>query len=250
MPSVRQAAGRAWHDALAVLQRLPGLATTALAIVVAIGLGGSLLRTNAAGIPESSTPVEIVAQILQAFLVTPYLIAVHRFIILGEVAHDYGAGFRVPRFRRFFAWSLALAALWWAALTLAGLPKGLAGVVVLVPVVAAAMVVSLRLIVLFPALAVDAPGASWRNAISDTKGHAWRIFLIFLLASLPIFIADVAVLVVALQTGIFDGKTLSRTWMLAGTMLGGVAEFLYLTLAVAIASRLYESVGKRLKVAE
>jgi hypothetical protein len=250
MPSVGKAAGQAWRDALAVFQKLPGLATTALAIVVAIGLGQSLWRIGPSGIPESSMLVGILAQLVQAFLITPYLIAVHRFIILGEVSRDYGAGFREPRFRRFFAWSLALSAVWWAALALASLPTGSASFVVLVPACTVAIVVSLRVIVLFPALAVDAPGTSWKNAIADTKGRVWRIFLIFLLANLPIFIAEFVVLMAAVQAGIFDGALLPRTWMHAGTLLGGVAEFVYLTLAVVIASRLFEAIGKRLKAAD
>ena len=247
MSSVGQAAAQAWRDVLDALRALAPLALIALVIVLAIALGEALWRVGPFGIPESSTPVNILAQVMQAFLVTPYLIAVHRFIILGEGTQNYGAQFREPRFRRFFAWSIALSAIWWAALWFEWLPKGFLAIVVIILAIVVALVLSLRVIVLFPALAVDAPGTSWKNAIADTKGRAWRIFLIFLLAGLPIFVADIVVLMAAVWEGIFEAGRLPLRWMILGTALGGVAQFVYLTLAVVIASRLYESLGKRVK---
>src|SRR5206468_513086 len=38
--------------------------------------------------------------------------------------------------------------------------------------------VMLRLSILFPAIAVDAPGANWRNAMADTRGYALPIVLV------------------------------------------------------------------------
>ncbi|MCZ7642386.1 MAG: hypothetical protein M5U33_06165 [Pseudorhodoplanes sp.] len=48
-----------------------------------------------------------------------------------------------------------------------------------------AVIVALRVLILFPAIAVDAPGARWRNAYFDTKGHTWRVFGISVLTALP-----------------------------------------------------------------
>lgn len=243
MPSVGKAAARAWRDLLAVFEKLPRLALIAFVIVVAVALGEAFWRAT-------PTLVSILAQLVQAFLVTPYLIAVHRLIILGEVAPDYASGFRAPRFQRFFAWSVVFSAMWWAALSLASLPSGLPGVAVLVAVAFVALVVSLRMIVLFPAVAVDAPGARWQNAFADTKGHVWRIFLIFVVAGLPIFLADIVVLSTALSIGVLTSEPLLPEWSTVGGLLGGVAQFVYFTLAVVIASRLYESIGQRLKGAD
>jgi hypothetical protein len=50
------------------------------------------------------------------------------------------------------------------------------------------VIVCLRLLILFPAIAVDADGASWRNAIADTKGHTWRLFFIMLLTAIPAYV--------------------------------------------------------------
>ena len=45
------------------------------------------------------------------FLLTPYLIAVHRFIILGETTAIYRLVPTDKRFQRYFAWSLVPAAM-------------------------------------------------------------------------------------------------------------------------------------------
>jgi hypothetical protein len=42
------------------------------------------------------------------------------------------------------------------------------------------IVVVVRQAILFPAIAIDAPGATWSNARNDTKGSSWRVFLILL----------------------------------------------------------------------
>jgi hypothetical protein len=43
----------------------------------------------------------------------------------------------------------------------------------------AAVGVSLRLTILLPALAVEAPGATPAHALADTKGHVLRILALF-----------------------------------------------------------------------
>ena len=40
----------------------------------------------------------------------------------------------------------------------------------------------------FPAIAVDAVGATWSNARNDTKGHSWRVLFVFICTLLPMTI--------------------------------------------------------------
>ena len=40
------------------------------------------------------------------------------------------------------------------------------------------VIVVVRRVILFPAVAVDAPGATWSNARRDTKGSSWRVAFI------------------------------------------------------------------------
>jgi hypothetical protein len=90
---------------------------------------------------------------------------------------------------------------------------------------------------------VDAPGATWRNVMADTKGHVWRIFLFSLVASLPL-------IVLILAFGALVGfRPPTGSWIDSGlfilfnTVLGVVA----LTLFIVVASRLYMWIGNRAK---
>jgi hypothetical protein len=125
------------------------------------------------------------------FLLTPYLIAVHRFIILGEKTTSYRIVPTEPRFRRFFGWLLVLSALLYAPVLATLLFKSISSVLVIfafVPLIAFGILLPIRTIVLFPAVAVDAPGANWGQAVADTKGHAGRIFSTMVGAILPLAI--------------------------------------------------------------
>ena len=178
---------------------------------------------------------------MQAFLLTPYLIAVHRFIILGETATPYRLEPRAHRFQLFFLWSVVLSMFYWVpAFVLGALPRTtgtmLVGSLLLLAIFVAAVIVSTRLIILFPAIAVDAPGATWVNAMADTKGNFWRILLISMLATLPVLIGMIAVALLA-------GEALCS---LRHRSKGAMSVVL-MTLAVAVASRLYEQLGDRVK---
>jgi hypothetical protein len=88
-----------------------------------------------------------------------------------------------------------------------------------------------RLSILFPAIAVDAPGATLSNVLADTRGYGWQIFLIGLLASLPIGAVHI----------------LFRLLVRRGTVMEAVVDaalgIVSATLLVVIASRLYQRLG-------
>jgi hypothetical protein len=103
-------------------------------------------------------------------------------------------------------------------------------------------VLAIRAIVLFPAVAVDAPGANWLQEIADTGGHTWRIFFIILMAMLPLFIVNIilAVVVGSAATPIPGLLAITFLWY-------PLAILLAYTLAAVIASRLYQWIGVRVK---
>jgi polyferredoxin len=94
--------------------------------------------------------------------------------------------------------------------------------------------------VLFPAVAVDAPGADWRNAIRDTRKHIWFVLAVTILPFVPIGLLGSMVI------------PLFRPW--AGSLIGLIVGILWigamllvaLTLGAVIASRLYQVIGDRL----
>ena len=123
-------------------------------------------------------------------MLAPFVIAVHRFVIRGDVTRSYTLPVGEPFFRIFVAWLFALK-------VFVGLPVDLLGVLqafywslsastlVFAAAVVAVVAVLLRLSILLPACAVAAPGATPAHAFADTKGEALRLLALFFLALLP-----------------------------------------------------------------
>jgi hypothetical protein len=103
------------------------------------------------------------------------------------------------------------------------------------------IVLSLRLIILFPALAVNARGANAPNALADSEGHVFRIFTIFVLAGLP-FAALAAAITILLGRSVAVPGTPAAVVGLAGD---AVIQTAILILFVAIASRLVQTLAAR-----
>ena len=110
-------------------------------------------------------------------------------------------------------------------------------------ILVAIIIVTLRLTIIFPAVAVDAPGATWGNVMADTKGYAWRIFLFGLVASLPLIVP-------ALVLGALIGfGTTTGSWIVSALSIvfTAVLSVVGLTLFIVVASRLYLWIGNRTK---
>ncbi len=175
-----------------------------------------------------------VVRALWAFFLTPVYLAVHRYIILGEVTSGYALAIEQRRFQRFFLCTLVLYAIW----LLPSVPGffGHSGVTVVAMLIVSLVCtfVSTRLIILFPAIAVDAPGTSFGNAFDDTKGYFWRIFGILVVATLPIVVAAIAI-------GLWLGPLSAATKLMSAVM-----NMPTMALGIAIASRLYLGLSDRL----
>jgi hypothetical protein len=107
----------------------------------------------------------------------------------------------------------------------------------------AALVVSvalmLRLSILPPAIAVEAPGARPATALENTKGWTLRIFAIFFVAVIPWFALDLAVTALI-------GRGIAVTGSIAGMIglvFGAILQTVLLTLIAVIASLLFIALG-------
>ncbi len=246
-PLVWQSTVQAWRDAVEVLRALPGLMLTVLAISIGISLLSILLIPFEPG--TRPLLVSFVISGIQNFLVTPYLIAVHRFIILGERTARYDLAPGTHRFQLFFLWSMTLSISYWMpSFAVSGgrveaILLSLMWLMLWLIVMVVMSIVSLRLIILFPAIAVDAPGATWRNAMADTKGNFWRIFFICLVALLPIVVMLVLLVRVTAATNASASPAAGAVF---AVILRGVIGVIAPTVAVALASRLYQQLGERL----
>lgn len=235
-----------YRDAWQAIRAMPMLAGYALLIMFAVNLLDYVFPFRAAEDDVVvGTVVSFAVSAVQNFFLTPIMIAVHRFIVLGDTAPRYALepGSRV--FRAFFGWMMALSALGLLAALLFApndLPGLISGVIALLAMVAL-IVVTIRLSILFPAIAVDAADASAANAWADSKGHTLRIFLIFLLAVLPILVG--AILFILWFVLDDDSQTGSELGIAAMVVVSFVQMF-FLILCVAIASRLYQALADRL----
>jgi hypothetical protein len=254
-PPIFESAALAWSDTGRTVRALPVPALIALVVVTALTIGQDLLIPQQQQ-QQSARFVPVLTAFLvagvQACLITPYLIALHRFIILGEGTSGYPLAPATPRFQRYFGWSLAVS-------VLGLLPTALPLIVTADPIVRLALfavlvvgfvVVSVRMLILFPATAVEAPNASFANAWADSAGTFWRTIGILVLALIP-WIALIAVsAVVGVLTGAISETPLPLgSLMIVSSAVQAVIVLLGCTLAFAIASRLYQRIGERLRPA-
>jgi hypothetical protein len=106
-------------------------------------------------------------------VLVPFQIAIYRLLISGDAASGYRFDISTVRFRRMLGWTAAFWVLAIIPLHLPGFVAPSDGAEVIISVVLFALVIFavLRLTIFLPAIAVDAPGASVRNAFADTGGH-------------------------------------------------------------------------------
>jgi hypothetical protein len=185
-----------------------------------------------------------IENVLNAFIMTPMIIAIHRFVLLGEVTRFY-----LPNvFRRRFLHFFGLCLVYQAAILAVGLPLALFGTHA-IPIIATIFLaigciwMGTRIILVFPAAAIDAPGASFRNAFSDSRGAGGPIFVTLLFIGLLIGVIEIGV---RLLIEILVGATTIRGWLYLLNM--SIAQVVTLAAFAVAASRIYQGLAGRLKV--
>ena len=186
------------------------------------------------------------------FLLTPFYLAVHRFLLLGEEPTRYDFKLSSPRFQLFFGWLAVSVVLMSFPSTLGALaaaksplyyfsrPSPDLDFTILAAARIVVFIIVLRLLVLFPAVAVDAPGVGWQNAFSDTRSRIWFALAVTILPFIPIGLLGVAV------APLFRFSPGSLTGLVAALLWLGATLLVASTLAAVIASRLYQVIGDRL----
>jgi hypothetical protein len=249
-PPVLQTVTTAYRDVGRVIHAMPVLTGTMIAILIAVNLA-SLFILPAPSPGSFKSPlfdlILLAASAIQSFLVTPFLIAVHRFILLHQLTGQYALATQEPRFFRFFGWSLVITSLslfpaamqsWLGVL---GSPGAFTGILTLV-IMVLCFFVTFRLTILFPAIAIDAPGATAANAYADSKGNVWRIFFIFFLAILPFMAFVLGLFFLGLISTAHDISLLKIGEKVVSAIIGVPVYALF----VAVASRLFQALGDRL----
>jgi len=181
-----------------MLPALRPLVINGFLIVLAISVLDQFIPARLADQELLGTAITLVEAAMRAFLLTPILIAIHRFIILDEITKTYAVPLSEPAFRRFFAWLFAFEVLAGFPLDFLGALQALnvtltASTIGFVAALVVAVALMVRLSILPPAIAVEAPGGRLASALEDTKGSALRIFAIFFVAIIPWLAVDLAV---------------------------------------------------------
>jgi hypothetical protein len=244
---ILRASKTAYRDLWHVIMAMPALIGCALLIILAQTVVEIMVPQGVWATPFFGSVLGFLLGVLRSFLLTPIMIATHRYIILGEVTSGYVLDPATPAFQAFFRWLVALSALSAGAtlvhaLVLAASPWIVVTIAVFILGAVVVIAVTARLSILFPAIAVGAVGANAGNAWADTEGYVFGIFLVFLVASVPLMAVAILELV-ALGPGLMErGSTLSIIDLIIGSPIQTGLAILY----VAIASRIFQALAHRL----
>ena len=112
------------------------------------------------------------------------------------------------------------------------------------------IMVFLRTVLLFPALAVGSPYARWKNSWRDTSGHVWRMIGTGFLVGIPIFIVSIVLSAVSIVVFVSVVKqTGSIPLWLSNVAGSGMVAITYLptaSIGAVIASRYFQRYGNAL----
>jgi hypothetical protein len=238
----------AYRDWGRTLNAMRAITLSAIIILTAISVGAEFVPRRLSEQQLFGVALGLAQDAIWAFLLAPFVIALHRFVILGEIAPAYTLPIDEPAFLIFFGWLFALK-------VFVGLPFDLLGALealnwslrattLAFPVAHVAVAfVSLRLSILLPACAVEAPSATPSRALADTSGEALRIFALFFLALLPWLAADIAS-VFLLGPGVQITGTLRA---MISFVMGGILQTIMLSLATVIASYAFMALAAQVK---
>lgn len=238
-------ARQSWGVAFGAARRMPLLFGSAALLLVLLSLGNgavlSLLGIPYLGVHSdphavfarlpAQSLVAAVFAVIRPLFVAPWAIGVHRLALLGEAADGVSVA-RTPRQLRFAAWAAGVSLLFTIPAVLQAflLPvDAAAGALVPLALLVVSAIVAVRLTLVFPGLALEAPEAA-REGRALTQGHGWRIVGAALLTMVPLF-----VLAGVLLYGLAHGDPASP----AGEIVNAIGGAFGAALLAAMASLFY-----------
>jgi hypothetical protein len=199
--------GRAWGATIDALVEMPLLFISACALMVGYESALAVLYSMAPKLisqryelPISLIPflerrlVELGGECVSALILAPVAVAVHRHVLLGRVTTGL-ISINSSQTRQFILWLIAIRIASEIPGAVAELAAHLSGFIAFFAIVLSAFLVILiafRGSFIFPAVAIGAPSDGWRDRINAswhvTKGQVWKIFIISLIALVPLLI--------------------------------------------------------------
>jgi hypothetical protein len=238
----------AYRDLGRLLSAMRALMLSAFFIMLATSVAAELVPQRLWDRELTGEALGLAQNAVEAFLLTPIVLAIHRFVILDKLTPNYTVPIGEPVFGIFFAWLLALKVLIGLPFDLLGVLQALdwspaASVLAVALALIAAVGVSLRLTILLPALAVEAPGATPAHALADTKGHVLRVLALFFLALAPWLAAAIGGAFLLDRGAMFTGSPLA----MLSLVMGGVLQTITLSLTAVIASYAFMALAAQVK---
>ena len=234
---------RCWIDAISSAVRMPAVALVAFVLLIPLVAVNSKLVLSGEG---KSAAIRLVVVTAEAFVLAPLLIAVHRDVLFGELTRYYSLR-PFGRYLRFAGYAIIFEIV--AEIATQWIAKGIGSYWFLVIQTIALIVllyVGLRMLILFPAIAIDAPRASWRQAWRESQGHSLALLSSSLLASLPLVLIIVLYGAAVIATSP-DPVPAVPVW--ARAIIWAAVAVLFGPVYAAMASRLYQAFGGEIPAA-
>jgi hypothetical protein len=230
---------RAWSDVLRAAKAMRSLLVASVGI---LALAGGLTPLVQLLVPDpvlsqvhgQGIVTLTMKVILDVLVLAPLAIAVHRYVLLGEVALDYELS--NPRYLRYIAFWLLVSFLPCAPFLIGSFPpKGPLTCVAEIGALIVFVIVAVRRTALFPAIAVDASWATSGNAAKDAKAYSWRTIGMSCCAVFPIVIIGVPL------TLLVGEKS-----PIGVVLLTPISQTLSVCVSAAVASHLHRALAVRL----
>ena len=257
-PKLWQTAKRAWTSLFAALAAMAPLFLIGFVLMVGLNIALEKLTpllaatsrdalkeilTNGRRIPWLSVSktmgLELAVWILRAIVAAPLAVALHRFILLGEVRRLYTISRLSLKLARWLLLlELPVIILSWLIL----FATGSTGLVPLLSLVMFALVVFLlQTLQLLPGVAVgepsETPSGRIETALERAENMLWRTVLIFVLTFLPVIIVQ--------AIAVRAGAKLAEHAPLIVPVARAAAGFITVTLAAAVISWIYSYTAHR-----
>ncbi|KZD22333.1 hypothetical protein [Tardiphaga robiniae] len=240
-PTARQVFHSVWYGARLVFRQAPHLVLIAFSICMLI----DLCRLAVGSDDISSKAFRVLLDGISMILLVPFYVGAYRLIILDEQPAHYLAYF-CDRFRRYFKW----AGVFWVP-TLVGeiMPEsGLMSILLPIGLAIIVIIVSVRLLLLFPALAAGLVNVTATDAWHDSRGRIWLIVRTMLAIVIP-FTAALAVWIACIMMLGLVGSTADLPFWKA--MLRAVTDstigIIATVVMIANTALLFDVIGDRVK---
>jgi hypothetical protein len=230
------------------MRQLVVSAMIASAIVGAvIALLGTVPGLSPGNAFSQGTLLGLIKALLLSAIAVPLAVATHRLILKGETTSGIIA-LRKSYHWIFFAW---LCGLGFVPLLLIDLSLSAGSRVLAFVLAVLAFIVSINAVLLFPAVAIEAPSASgvdrFKTSWKQMRGHVWLFVRAILLAMIPLFVALLFLVGAVLIGALVLAELLVPQQVLALLMAGifGALEPASILIGAAVASWLYLYVNEK-----